>query len=306
VYSILVLVLAFLYPVWAQTLVPQPQGRISDFAQVLDPTSKEKLNALAAEVAQQSTAEIAVVVVETTAPLTPKQYATELFNRWGVGKQGTDSGVLVLLAVADRRIEIETGYGVEGILPDGRVGEIIRTAMLPHFTRNAWGEGLIAGTQQLAQILLQEYKAPSTPAEPAAPSAPLGWFVVLAVSVAVGVLLLRAIGKRRTRCPRCGSQLVRRTDVLRAPSATRPGLREIIDDCPQCAYHDVHVATIPQRLRVSPRRGLRPPLWPSGGVILGGGWSRGGGSSGGGSRGGASFPGFGGGSSGGGGAGASF
>jgi uncharacterized membrane protein YgcG len=306
VFSLLVLVLAFLCPAWAQTPLPQPQGWVSDVAQVLDAPSKEKLNALAAEVARQSTAEIAVVVVETTAPLTPKQYATELFNQWKVGKQEADSGVLVLLAVADRRIEIETGYGVEGILPDGRVGEIIRTAMLPHFRRNAWGDGLVAGTQQIAQILRQEYQAPSTPAEPVAPSAPLGWFVVLAVSVVVGLLLFRAIGKRRTRCPKCGSQLVRRTDVLQAPTATRPGLREIIDDCPQCAYHDVHMATIPQRLRVPPRRRLSPPLWSPGGVILGGGWPRGGGASGGGSRGGASFPGFGGGSSGGGGAGASF
>lgn len=303
-YSLLVLVLAFICPVWAQTPLPQPQGRISDFAQVLDATTKAQLDALVAEVKQQTTAEIAVVVVETTAPLTPKQYATALFNRWGVGKQGTDSGVLILLAVADRRIEIETGYGVEGILPDGRVGEIIRTAMLPHFKRNAWGEGLLAGTQQMARILLREYKAPSTPAEPAAPSALIGLFVVFVMIGAAGLFFFRAMVKRRTRCPRCGSQLVRRTDVLRAPTATRPGLREMIDDCPQCAYHDVHVATIPQRFVVSSRRS-RHPLWPSGGVILGGGWPRGG-TSGGGSPGGTSFPGFGGGASGGGGAGASF
>jgi uncharacterized membrane protein YgcG len=305
VYSTLALLLAFLYPVWAQTLLPQPQGRISDYAQVLDATTKAKLDALTAEVEQQTTAEIAVVVVETTAPLSPKQYATELFNRWGVGKQEADSGVMVLLAVADRRIEIETGYGVEGILPDGRVGEIIRTAMLPHFKHDAWGEGLIAGTQQIARILLQEYQARSTPAEPAAPSAPIGLFIAIAVIVAAGLLLFRAFGKRRRRCPKCGSRLVRRTDVLQAPTATRPGLREIIDDCPQCPYHDVHVATIPQRLRVSPRHS-RPRLWPPGGVILGGGWPRGGGSPGRGSSGGVSFPGFGGGSSGGGGAGASF
>jgi uncharacterized membrane protein YgcG len=304
VYSLLVLVLAFICPVWAQIPLPQPQGHISDFAQVLDATTQAQLDALVAEVKQQTTAEIAVVVVKTTAPLTPKQYATELFNRWGVGKQGTDNGVLMLLAVADRRIEIETGYGIEGTLPDGKVGEIIRTAMLPHFKRQAWGEGLIAGTQQIARILLQEYKAPSTPAEPAEPSAPLGLFVVLVLLGAAGLFFFRAITKRRTRCPRCGSQLVRHTDVLRAPTATRPGLREIIDDCPQCAYHDVHVATIPQRLRMPPRRS-RSPLWPSGGVILGSGWP-GGGSSGRGSGGGTSFPGFGGGSSGGGGAGASF
>lgn len=143
-------------PAGAQVPSPTPQGRVNDFAQVLDPATKEQLNALAAEVEKRTTAEIAVVVVHTTAPMTPKQYVTALFNRWGVGKRGTDNGVMVLLAIQDRRVEIETGYGVEGILPDGKVGEIIRTAMLPSFKQDRWGEGLLAGTQRVAQILLDD------------------------------------------------------------------------------------------------------------------------------------------------------
>jgi uncharacterized membrane protein YgcG len=62
---------------------------------------------------------------------------------------------MVLLAIHDRRVEIETGYGAEGILPDGKAGEIIRTAMLPSFEHDRWGEGLVAGTQRVAQRLLE-------------------------------------------------------------------------------------------------------------------------------------------------------
>jgi uncharacterized membrane protein YgcG len=138
---------------------------VSDFAQVLDPSTTAQLNAIVAEVEQRTTAEVAVVVVPTTAPLMPKEYVTALFNHWGVGKRGSDNGVMVLLAIDDRRVEIETGYGIEGILPDGRAGEIIRTAMIPAFTHDRWGEGLIAGTQRVAQVLLQQASTPHLPAE---------------------------------------------------------------------------------------------------------------------------------------------
>jgi uncharacterized membrane protein YgcG len=151
---ILLLVLLGL-PAAAREPFPAPQGGVNDFAGVLDPSATAQLNALTAEVEQRTTAEVAVVVVHTTAPMTPKEYATALFNQWGVGKRGTDNGVMVLLAIRDRRVEIETGYGIEGLLPDGRVGEIIRTAMLPAFAGDRWGEGLVAGTQQVAQRLLE-------------------------------------------------------------------------------------------------------------------------------------------------------
>jgi uncharacterized membrane protein YgcG len=161
----LVLLVLLGLPAGAQELFPAPQGRVNDFAQVLDPSTKAQLNALVAEVEQRTTAEIAVVVVHTTAPLTPKEYVTALFNRWGVGKRVTDNGVMVLLAIHDRRVEIETGYGVEGILPDGKAGEIIRTAMLPSFAHDRWGEGLVAGTQRVAQTLLEQAYALHPPAK---------------------------------------------------------------------------------------------------------------------------------------------
>jgi uncharacterized membrane protein YgcG len=164
-------------PVWAQEHYPTPQDRVNDFAQVLDASTREKLNALITEVEQHTTAEIAVVVVQTTAPVTPKQYATEIFNRWGVGKKGTDNGVIILLAVQDRRVEIETGYGVEGILPDGKMGEIIRTTMIPFFKESRWGEGLLAGTQHIAQVLRAQDQVLQTPAPPAASA--LTWRGVL-------------------------------------------------------------------------------------------------------------------------------
>jgi uncharacterized membrane protein YgcG len=329
---------------WAQGQYPAPQGWVNDFAQALNTSTRERLHTLLADLEQRTTVEVAVVVVHTTAPLTPKQYATELYNRWGIGKKGADNGVLILLALQDRRVEVETGYGVEGILPDGRVGEIIRTAMLPHFKNNRWGEGLLAGTQHMAHILQSEFQAPRAPA----PSSPFAWtarhvvygigwayFLVwlgvllvhnvlhrtlsygtLALMTLPGLLLvffaffpfvlplligLFAMGANvRARCPKCGHWLASRRRTLQAPSYSRPGLREIVYDCPACSYHNVDVVTLP-----SPRRVVRTPTWTTGGGGFGG-WPGGGGSFGTAPRSGGSFRRFGGGSSGGGGAGASF
>jgi uncharacterized protein len=190
--KILVWLVLLSLPAAAQAPLPAPQGRVNDFAQVLDASTTAQLNALAAEVEQRTTAELAVVVVRTTAPMTPKEYVTALFNYWGVGKRGSDNGVMVLLALAERRVEIETGYGVESILPDGPAGEIIRTAMTPAFAHDRWGDGLVAGTQRVAQVLLKHAPTLHPPAESRYPTLAVrdvvywlgwgyfvGWFGVL-------------------------------------------------------------------------------------------------------------------------------
>lgn len=304
-HSLILFVTLWVSPLWAQSPYPQVQGWVNDFAQALDAPTKTKLNALLAQVHQQTTAEIAVVVVETTAPATPKQYVTALYNQWGVGRRGADNGVMILLALGDRRVEIETGYGVEDSLPDGKVGEIIRTSMVPYFKRQQWGEGLLAGSQQIARILQQDDQAPPGQPDAAPPeaSSQVGFFVTLAVLFGMAFVVLLRLVSRRVRCPNCKKRLTRRIRTVQAASYTRPGLREIIDDCPSCGYHDIHMASIPRRVHLPTRR-FRSGAWPPGGVIIGGGWPRGGGSSRGGSGG--SFPNFGGGASGGGGAGASF
>jgi uncharacterized membrane protein YgcG len=172
--KIIMLLVILSLPAGAQERFPAPHGRVNDFAQVLDAATKAQLNALVAAVEERTTAEIAVVVVHTTAPMTPKEYVTALFNHWGVGKRGVDNGVMILLAVHDRRVEIETGYGVEGILPDGKVGEMIRTDMLPLLAHDRWGEGLVAGTQRVAQRLLEQAHMPHPPAESRRPAMAAG------------------------------------------------------------------------------------------------------------------------------------
>lgn len=85
--------------------------------------------------------EIAVVLIDTIGDRVPKKFATELFNFWKIGKKGKDNGVLVLHVLDQRRVEIETGYGLEGALSDVKCKWILETLAVPHFKKSEWGEG---------------------------------------------------------------------------------------------------------------------------------------------------------------------
>ncbi len=136
--------------------VPQPAGRVNDFANVISPEYRDKLNGLIGELESKTSAESAVVTVTSIAPYDEKTYARMLFDSWKPGKKGKDNGVLILLAIKERRWRIETGYGVEGILPDGLCGEIGRNYMAPSFKNGEYDKGLHAGTLAVATVIAKD------------------------------------------------------------------------------------------------------------------------------------------------------
>lgn len=134
--------------------VPNPRqvsgGWVTDKAEILQPETETQLNQMIARLEAKNGAEIAVVTVPETAPAaSPKEFTTNLFNYWKIGKKGQDNGVLFLISVKDRRVEIETGYGVEGILPDGKVGNIIKTQITPRFRQKDFDGGTLAATRAI-------------------------------------------------------------------------------------------------------------------------------------------------------------
>ncbi|MBI4707161.1 MAG: TPM domain-containing protein [Candidatus Omnitrophica bacterium] len=132
---------------------PQPQGWVNDFANVINQEYKDKLNALISELEQKTSAEIAVVTVESISPYDEKEYARQVFDNWKIGKKDKDNGILVLLAIKERLWRIETGYGVEGILPDGLCGEIGRNYMVPYFKEGNYAQGLYNGVAAISKIV---------------------------------------------------------------------------------------------------------------------------------------------------------
>jgi uncharacterized protein len=123
-----------------------------------------------AQLEHKNGTEIAVVTVPETQPAdSPKQFATTLFNYWGIGKKGKNNGVLFLISKGDHRVEIETGYGIEPILPDAKVGNIIDTQITPRFKQGDFNGGTLAGTK--AVVVAIEAPQPSSGRQPATPTA---------------------------------------------------------------------------------------------------------------------------------------
>lgn len=118
---------------------PRPVGAINDFAGVISGEDKRPMESLAAEVLEKTGTAVVVATVETIGDSDPADYANRLYQAWGIGRKGEDKGVLIFLALKERQIRIETGYGVEGIIPDGMAGEILDRYALPRFRTGDYG-----------------------------------------------------------------------------------------------------------------------------------------------------------------------
>lgn len=143
----------FILPCAAKVEFPKPIGFINDYAGILKISEKEQLDSITKGLKQKMGAELAVVIVNTVDPLDSKTYATELFNAWKIGQKGKDNGVLLLLAMQERRVEIETGYGVEGVLPDAMCGRILDNYAIPYFKKDEYGQGLIKASEAIAKVV---------------------------------------------------------------------------------------------------------------------------------------------------------
>ncbi|MCX5694646.1 MAG: TPM domain-containing protein [Candidatus Omnitrophica bacterium] len=155
---ILLLVLISGRPVFGADQIPAAVGWVNDFANVISADHNAKLTALIIELREKTGAEIMVITVSSIAPYDEKEYARLIFDKWKPGKKGRDNGVLVLLAVKERRWRIETGYGLESILPDGKCGEIGRNYMVPYFKEGDYDTGIFYGVGQIIKVIANEAK----------------------------------------------------------------------------------------------------------------------------------------------------
>src|SRR5208282_1609624 len=147
-----------------------PQGYVNDFAGVLNATTVEKLTEVSTEVDQKAKAQIAVVTIKTLQGDTVEDFANHLFQKWDVGYKGTDRGVMVLLATDDHKYWTEVGYGLEPILPDGKVGGFGRD-MVPLLRQGDYNGAVVQMVRQIAEVIAQDshITLDSLPTPPAAP-----------------------------------------------------------------------------------------------------------------------------------------
>jgi uncharacterized protein len=146
--------------------VPNPRregGWISDGANILSPSTEATINAEIQALESATSAEVAVVTVTDTkgGAETPKRFAHDLFNTWGIGKAGKNNGVLVLIAKDDRRVEIEVGRGLTDKLTGDRIKEILNAKVTPAFKQGHYDSGTMEGTKAVIQAIQSKSVATS-------------------------------------------------------------------------------------------------------------------------------------------------
>ncbi len=148
-----VLAAALCVPRVAPALPARPDGPVADLAGILDGDTRTALDDLSRVTLAKSGAVLVVATVPSLEGMTVEDYAVRLFKDWGIGEKGKNNGVLLLVAPAEHKVRIEVGYGLEGTLPDGRCGEIIRSEIIPAFRRGAPAEGVLAGARAIVVTL---------------------------------------------------------------------------------------------------------------------------------------------------------
>ncbi len=127
----------------AEKYPPHRGTAVNDFAGVIDERSSAKMESLSREILQKTGTAIVVATIPELGPTEEiNLYVNGLYQAWGIGKKGEDKGVLIFLAVKERQVRIETGYGVEGILPDGLVGAILDRYVVPQLKADQIGKAL--------------------------------------------------------------------------------------------------------------------------------------------------------------------
>ena len=138
--------------------LPKPTDYVSDNAHVLSPEAIARLDQICGELDHsQANAQIAVVTVQTLDGEDAAEYSDQLETKWKMGRKGSDRGVLVLLAVGDHQRRIEVGYGLEGILPDGKLGDIGRE-MVPDLRANDFDGAITLAVEEIAQVIAADAK----------------------------------------------------------------------------------------------------------------------------------------------------
>ena len=281
------LLLAFLLPLAAAAAdIPPLKARVTDVTATLNAQQSGALEQTLAEFEARKGAQIAVLLVPTSQPETIEQYSVRVFESWKLGRKGVDDGVLLVIAKNDRKLHIEVGYGLEGILPDAIAKRIIEDDIVPRFKQGDFYGGIRAGTDRIMRVVEGEKLPPpasqtSVRTHPEARGFNSDWLIpALMIIVFAGGLLNRVFGRI------AGSGTVGAVFGIGAWAVTGVLFMGIV----------LGFIAFVASLIFGGMGGGRG--WSSGGGWGGGGWSGGGGFGGGGGG----FGGGGGGSSGGGGA----
>lgn len=181
--------------------VPPLRGRVNDYAGVMSQEQVRSLETRLAQFEQETGHQVAVLAVPTLEGEYIEGFGIRVAESWKIGKKGFDNGVILLVAVKDRRLRLEVGYGLEGVLPDAIANRIIREQIVPHFRAQDYAGGIVVGVDAVLRVIKNEPLPESARQRNQNEGSSLQFFLMLAVTVAVLAIMANASSANRRRRP---------------------------------------------------------------------------------------------------------
>jgi uncharacterized protein len=177
--------------VYAQEIPPKSGTLVTDYTNTLSLQDKEALEHKLVAYNDSTSTQIAVVLIKSTGSYDIAQYAVALGRNWGVGQKGINNGIVVLAALEDRKVTIQTGYGAEGAVPDAVTSKIIEEDIKPNFKQNNFYGGLDAATTSLMKYMKGEYKADEQVVDKREDSNGSGIGIVVFIVIIILIMIFR-------------------------------------------------------------------------------------------------------------------
>ncbi len=206
VLALLVFVLGFGGAALADPKLPPLTGRVVDNAQMLSPATEQKLDAELAQLEAQTGHQVVVATVPDLQGYDIEEFGVQLGRAWAIGRKGVNDGAILLVAPNERKVRVEIGYGLEGVLTDALSSLILQRKVLPQFRAGHMEQGVIDGAEALVQQLslpddqakAQVAQAARQPVAQARQSGGGGWPVIFVIFIVFWLLsgVLRAFGGR--------------------------------------------------------------------------------------------------------------
>jgi len=148
---------------FSQQLPPKSGTLVTDYTNTLSGGDKQQLESKLVAFDDSTSTQIAVVIIKSVGDYDINEYGQKLGRAWGIGSKGKNNGIVVLVALGDRKVTIQTGYGAEGAVPDAVTHEIIQNDITPRFKQGDYYGGLNAGTDDIMKYMKGEFKATKRP-----------------------------------------------------------------------------------------------------------------------------------------------
>ncbi len=179
---------------FAQQLPPKSSTLVTDYTNTLSAEEAQLLESKLVAFDDSTSTQIVVVLIKSVGDYDINDYGQKLGRAWGIGQQGKNNGIVLLVAIGDRKVAIQTGYGAEGAVTDYNTHEIIKNDITPRFKQGDYFGGLNAGTDDLMKLMKGEYKASNKPKQVANDTGTGSYVVFIFIVIVILIVVFRGRG----------------------------------------------------------------------------------------------------------------